>query len=97
MNSSSGSKVRARAFISGKVQGVYYRQNTKDIAEKYGLTGWVRNLADGRVEAVFEGDEAAVGRAIEWCRRGPQRAQVHDVDVRFEKYAGEFSDFTISY
>ncbi|HEX2014338.1 MAG TPA: acylphosphatase [Nitrososphaera sp.] len=90
-------KVRVHAYVTGKVQGVYYRQNTKDEADKHRVTGWVRNLQDGRVEAVFEGDEASVNKLVEWCRSGPPRAQVHDVDAQFEKYTGEFSDFSISY
>jgi acylphosphatase len=93
----SSNKVRARIFVSGKVQGVYYRQNTKDMAVRNGLTGWVRNLADGRVEAVFEGDEARVSKAIEWCRIGPPNARVQALDVGFEKYKGEFSDFGVAH
>ena len=93
----TGGKVRAHAFVSGKVQGVYYRQNTKEAAGKHGLTGWVRNLADGRVEAVFEGESTSVDKVLDWCRKGPPRAEVQDVSVKFEKYSGEFSDFAISY
>jgi acylphosphatase len=67
------------------------------MAIRNGLTGWVHNLADGRVEAVFEGDEPNVSKAIEWCRTGPPNARVQALDVGFEKYSGEFSDFGISY
>lgn len=90
-------KVRAHIFVAGKVQGVYYRQNTAEVAKADRVSGWVRNLADGRVEAVFEGDESSVNRVIEWCRRGPPRAEVEKVDAKFESYTGEFSDFTIGY
>lgn len=90
-------KVRAHIFVAGKVQGVYYRQNTMEVAKANGVCGWVRNLADGRVEAVFEGDESSVYRVIEWCRRGPPRAEVEKVDTKFESYTGEFSDFEIGY
>ncbi|HEY8140916.1 MAG TPA: acylphosphatase [Nitrososphaera sp.] len=92
-----GIKVRARILVSGKVQGVYYRQTTKEVASRNGLKGWVRNLADGRVEAVFEGDKESIDRTIEWCRTGPPNARVQAVDVSFEDYSGEFSDFRISY
>lgn len=93
----TGGKVRAHVFVRGKVQGVYFRQNTKETASKHGLTGWVCNLPDGRVEAVFEGDATSVDKVLDWCRKGPPRAEVQDVSVKFEKYSGEFSDFTISY
>jgi acylphosphatase len=91
----SSRNIRARILVSGKVQGVYYRQTTKEVAQRNGLTGWVRNLADGRVEAVFEGDESSVNKTIEWCRSGPPNARVQVVDVSFQDYVGEFSDFDI--
>jgi acylphosphatase len=91
----SSKNIRARILVSGKVQGVYYRQTTKEVAQRNELTGWVRNLADGRVEAVFEGDESSVNKTIEWCRIGPTNARVQAVDVSFEDYSGEFSDFDI--
>ena len=93
----SSKNVRARILVSGKVQGVYYRQTTKEVASRNGLTGWVRNLADGRVEAVFEGDESSVRKTIEWCRTGPANARVQAVDISFEDYVGEFSDFNIAH
>ena len=89
--------MRARVIVSGKVQGVYYRQNTMETAKAHGVTGWVRNLTDGRVEAVIEGDEHSVNKVIEWCKQGPPRAEVENVDAKFEVYTGEFSEFTISY
>jgi acylphosphatase len=89
-------KTRAHVFIRGKVQGVYFRQNTKQVATKHRVTGWVRNLLDGRVEAVFEGDMSNVSEVIEWCYIGPPNSRVDDVDVRFEKYMGEFASFTIN-
>ncbi len=92
-----GRRIRAHAFVSGRVQGVYYRQNTKETAIGHGARGWVRNLPDGRVEVVIEGDEESVGRVIDWCRVGPPKAHVEDVELKYEKYTGEFSDFTISY
>ncbi|HXG06745.1 MAG TPA: acylphosphatase [Nitrososphaera sp.] len=90
-------KIRAHIFVSGIVQGVYFRQNTKDVAKKNNVTGWVRNLPDGRVEAVLEGNEADVNKVIEWCHVGPPKAKVNGVNVKFDKYTGEFADFVISY
>jgi acylphosphatase len=89
-------KTRAHVFIRGKVQGVYFRQNTKQVATRHRVTGWVCNLLDGRVEAVFEGDKIDVNVVIEWCHVGPPNSRVDDVDVRFEKYSGEFESFTIN-
>jgi acylphosphatase len=89
-------KTRAHVFIKGKVQGVYYRQNTKQVATEHRVTGWVCNLSDGRVEAVFEGYRTDVENVIEWCHRGPPNSRVDEVDVRFEKYCGEFATFNIN-
>jgi acylphosphatase len=94
--SDSKKKTRAHVFIRGKVQGVYFRQNTKQVATRRGVTGWVHNLPDGRVEAIFEGDDGDVNEVIEWCHVGPPKAEVENVDVRFEKYTGEFANFTIN-
>ncbi len=93
----SSTKSRAHVFVSGNVQGVYFRQNTKQVATRHKVVGWVRNLPDGRVEAVFEGDEVAVNEVIKWCHIGPPKASVQDVNVKFEKYTGEFADFNINY
>lgn len=86
---------RVHLHISGRVQGVGFRWNTQHKAQELGLTGWVRNLWDGRVEAVFEGDEEAVREAVAWCRRGERPARVEDVRVNYEKPNGEFSTFRI--
>ncbi len=86
---------RVHIFISGKVQGVFFRSSTKSKAEELGLTGWVRNLADGRVEAVFEGEEGNVEKMVQWCRKGPQYARVEDVEAISEEYKGEFNSFTL--
>jgi acylphosphatase len=91
------SKVRVHVFVGGKVQGVYFRQKTMETARSHGVTGWVRNLPDGRVEAVLEGDESSVKNVIEWCKIGPPKAQVENVNAIFESYTGKFSEFTISY
>lgn len=87
---------RARVLISGRVQGVFFRSETRDVAQSLGLGGWVRNLPDGSVEAVFEGKKEAVEKAIEWCRRGPSLAQVKDVQVDWERPEGE-AGFVIRY
>ena len=90
-------KVRAHVYVSGRVQGVFFRSETRDEAVKHRVTGWVRNLPDGRVEAVFEGDKEKVEKLIEFCRRGPPGARVAKVEVRWEPYKGEFKDFRIRY
>ena len=76
-------RIRAHVFVSGRVQGVYYRATTRDTARERGVDGWVRNLDDGRVEAVFEGTEAAVESMIEWCHTGSPNARVDDVSVEY--------------
>jgi acylphosphatase len=94
---SNSKKTRAHVFISGRVQGVYFRQNTKQVATRHKVAGWVRNLSDGRVEAIFEGDEIDVNEVIEWCHIGPPRGKVEDVNVKFYKYTGEFTEFNVNY
>ena len=74
---------RARIRVTGKVQGVFFRQSTVEMAQGLGLHGWVRNLADGSVEAMFEGEREAVGQAVAWSRQGPPRARVDDVVVEW--------------
>ena len=90
-------KVRARAIISGRVQGVFFRMETKRAADRFGVGGWVRNLKDGTVEAVFEGDQDRVEAALDWCRHGPPHALVADVNVTWHDYTGEFDAFDIIY
>lgn len=86
---------RAHLFISGRVQGVNFRYYTRQEAFSLGVKGWVRNLIDRRVEAVFEGDEHLVQRMINWCHQGPSAARVDHVEVSWEEPTGEFSDFRI--
>lgn len=83
-----GDRVRAHVFVSGRVQGVYYRANTREMAVRNGVAGWVRNRSDGRVEAVFEGDEEAVESMIEWCHEGSSQAHVTGVTVEYESPVG---------
>ena len=90
-------KARAHVYVSGRVQGVFFRSETQDEALRHGLTGWVQNLPDGRVEAVFEGEKENVERLVEFCRRGPPGARVTKVDVTWEDYTGEFRSFSISF
>lgn len=85
--------VRGHVVVSGRVQGVFFRQKTLERARQRGITGWVRNRDDGRVEAVFEGDDDAVRSMIDWCRRGPRLAVVEEVSVDFEEATGEFDGF----
>ena len=91
------SKVRAHVFVSGRVQGVFFRTETQDEALRQNVTGWAHNLPDGRVEAVFEGEKESVDRLIGFCRRGPPGARVLRVDVSWEGYTGEFKGFHIRY
>ncbi|WP_256545093.1 acylphosphatase [Halobellus inordinatus] len=85
----SDDRTRAHVFVSGTVQGVYYRASTRDAARKRDVDGWVKNLDDGRVEAVFEGPESAVEEMIDWCHTGSSAASVDDVEVEYEAPAGE--------
>lgn len=80
--------VRRHVWVSGIVQGVFFRASTIEEARRLDLGGWVRNLPDGRVEAVFEGPEGAVEAAVAWCRRGPERAVVERVEVAEEDPEG---------
>ena len=90
-------KVRARAVISGRVQGVFFRVETQRAADRIGVFGWVRNRRDGTVEAVFEGDKDRVDAVLEWCMEGPPHAHVIDVHVSWNDYTGEFQRFEITY
>lgn len=92
----TGMKCRAHVFVTGRVQGVFFRSETARLAQRLGLTGWVRNLDDGRVEAVFEGEKDAVDKAIEFCKHGPAGAHVEDSDVKLEGWKGEFQGFIIA-
>ncbi|MCD6428128.1 MAG: acylphosphatase [Desulfurococcales archaeon] len=89
--------VRAHLRIYGLVQGVFFRSTMKHVAYRLGVTGWVRNLPDGSVEAVVEGPEDKVRKIIEWAHRGPPLARVEKVEVTWEEYKGEFRDFRIKY
>jgi acylphosphatase len=80
--------IRRRVVVHGQVQGVFFRDSTRRLAEREGVAGWVRNRTDGAVEAVFEGEPAAVKRLVRFARKGPQGAQVERVDVAQEEPEG---------
>ncbi|WP_049941181.1 acylphosphatase [Halorhabdus utahensis] len=81
-------QVRAHVHVSGNVQGVFFRATTRDTAEEHGVDGWVKNLPDGRVEAVFEGSESAVDAMVEFCHEGSPAARVDEVEVTHEEPQG---------
>ena len=87
---------RAHFIISGRVQGVCYRMYTCEEARRLGVVGWVRNLHDGAVEAVAEGEEDVLNEFLAWCRIGPSYADVSDVKVEYSESTGEFSIFSIA-
>ncbi|MBD3309946.1 acylphosphatase [Candidatus Woesearchaeota archaeon] len=86
----------AHVFIEGKVQGVFFRDSIKRKADALGVKGWVKNLDDGRVEAVLSGSEENVKEMVRFCRQGPPAAEVTDVDVSYEESA-EFASFKVRY
>jgi len=90
-------RVRRRVLVSGMVQGVNFRANTRSAARRIGITGGVRNLPDGRVEAVIEGDPQSVEAMLAWLRKGPTFSRVDHVEVREEIHTGEFTDFQVTY
>ena len=83
------SEIRRRVIVSGRVQGVYYRDSCRSVARRLGVRGWVRNLADGTVEVVAEGEPDAVHALVDWCRDGPPHAVVREALVTDESPAGE--------
>ena len=90
-------KVRRHAWISGRVQGVSFRFYTRDLAASLGVSGWVRNLPDGRVELLAEGEESAVEQVMDFCRKGPPGARVVEVEVKNENFLNEFTEFKVQY
>jgi acylphosphatase len=84
-------------FVSGRVQGVFFRSVVKYTAERHDVKGWVRNLPDGRVEAVFEGEREAVQTLIELSRHGPPGARVSNFNLTWEDFTGDFNRFKIEY
>ncbi|HAM49491.1 MAG TPA: acylphosphatase [Nitrospiraceae bacterium] len=88
-------QARAHLFITGRVQGVYYRGFTRDVASELRLKGWVRNLPDGRVEALFEGTKEDIELAIQRCFSGPPGARVDGIDAQWEDSRGDIQDFQV--
>ena len=86
---------RARVRVSGQVQGVFFRDSTRQKAEELGLAGWVRNMPDGHVEALFEGPSEKVEEIVRWCKEGPQHASVENVDTDFESAGGDLEGFEV--
>ncbi len=82
-------------IISGRVQGVFYRASCQDVAVKYGLNGWVKNLPDGKVEVLVQGEKDKIEKLIEWCKKGPPNADVSGVEVQWEEVTEVFNGFGI--
>lgn len=89
--------LRAQVVVHGLVQGVNFRAGTKEEAQRLGVGGWVRNLPDGAVEAVFEGEKKKVEEIVAWCHKGPPGARVTKVDFAWSPSKGEFKKFEIRY
>jgi acylphosphatase len=89
-------KGRARAVVWGRVQGVGFRQQAVGEAQRLAITGWVRNLPDGRVEVLAEGEKEAVEALVAWCRKGPRLAKVDETRISWEPHRGEFAEFRIA-
>jgi len=87
--------IRAHLSVSGRVQGVFYRKHVQERARNLHLVGWARNAIDGRVEIVVEGKKEQVEQFLKECKEGSTLAQVQDIEVEYEKYAGEFDDFEV--
>ena len=81
--------------ISGNVQGVFYRASCQDVAVKYGLSGWVRNLPSGEVGVLVQGEKEKIEKLIEWCKKGPPNARVEEVKVKWEEVTGVFNGFGV--
>jgi acylphosphatase len=88
-------RTRVHVHVAGRVQGVFFRDAARQRARQLGLSGWVRNTSDGRVEAVFEGDSGSVEEIIEWCGEGPPDASVSEVKSNYEEPRGDLSGFEI--
>jgi len=90
-------KARVYIVVSGRVQGVFFRAETQEKAKELGVFGWVKNLAEGRVEAVFEGERAKVEEMVEWAKKGPSGAIIDHLDLSWEEHRGKFTNFEIRY
>ncbi len=90
-------QTRVHFFISGIVQGVFFRSQTREKAQQLELEGWIRNLPDGRVEVVAEGEKEKIEELIKWIKKGPALAQVSDLKIEWQEFKGEFNKFKIEY
>ena len=90
-------QARVHLVIRGRVQGVFFRYETQTVARQLGLFGWVKNLYDGSVETIAEGPKEKLEKFIQWCHKGPARAKVESVEIKWENPTGEFKSFTIEY
>ncbi len=90
-------EVRAHVFFKGRVQGVFFRANAKKRADEIGVYGWIRNLQNGTVEGVFEGERANIEALIEWCRKHQPYAEVDEVEIEWKECMNEFDTFKVRY
>ena len=90
-------EARVHIFVYGRVQGVFFRSHTQKWASSFGLTGWVRNVEDGRVETLVEGNKEKIESLIDKLNQGPPQAMVRDLDVSWDEFKGEFDDFQITW
>ena len=90
-------KICVRAIIHGRVQGVFFRMETRKAAQRIGVFGWVKNKEDGTVEALFEGEKERVDSVLEWCRKGPPLSEVEKVSLSREEFTGNYNSFDITY
>jgi acylphosphatase len=88
-------KSRAHIFVFGKVQGVFFRENTRKKAAEFELSGFVKNLPNGKVEAVFEGEQEKIEKIIQWIKKGPEAAQIENIEIDWQDYKEEFKNFEI--
>ena len=89
--------ISVRLIVRGKVQGVYFRFNMRQVAMKNSVVGWVRNLPDGNVEALLEGNKEDVNQVVQWSKIGPENARVDEVKMDYGQYTGKYKDFIIRY
>lgn len=92
-----GEKTRVHIFVEGRVQRVCFRANIKKKAQAFGFSGWTRNLEDGRVEVMLEGEKEKIAKMIKWLKNGHFIAKVNNIEVKFEKFKGDLSDFEIKF
>jgi acylphosphatase len=93
----SNEKIRAHILVFGRVQKVFYRASAKKVADKIGICGWVKNLPDGSVELLIEGEKEKVEKMIYWCKKGPFLAKVNRAEVDWQDYIGDLKNFQILY